>query len=160
MLLTTRIDGLVVTPLGEFADQRGAVLHMLRADTPGFRGFGECYFSEISPGVIKGWKRHHRQTQNLAVPVGRVRFAVHDPRESSRTRGVLDLIELGRPDAYARLCIPPLLWYAFACVGDRPSLLANCTDIPHDPAEGEVLALEGLQGERAVAYLRGGAAEP
>src|ERR1700744_3933814 len=60
------IAGLILTPLRQIADERGAVLHMLRADAAEFRGFGECYFSEIRPGVAKAWKRHQRQTQNLA----------------------------------------------------------------------------------------------
>jgi dTDP-4-dehydrorhamnose 3,5-epimerase len=156
MSLTVNIDGLVVTPLREIADERGAVLHMLRADAPEFRGFAECYFSEIKPGVTKGWKRHRRQTQILTVPAGRVRFVIHDTRESSRTKGRVDLIEIGRPDAYARLCIPPLLWYAFTCVGDKPALVANCTDVPHDPSEGEVIDLDALPDGCAAALRHGG----
>ena len=131
------IGGLILTPLREIADARGAVLHMLRADAPDFRAFGECYFSEVKPNSIKGWKRHRRQTQNLVVPVGRVRFVIYDSRETSPTRGSLDVVELGRPDAYLRLCIPPMLWYGFTSITDTPSLVANCTDMLHDPAESE-----------------------
>lgn len=152
-----QIDGLVMTPLRELADARGAVLHMLRADAPPFRGFGECYFSEIKPGIIKGWKRHRLQTQNLAVPHGRVRFAVFDNRESSRTTGRLELIELGRPDAYRLLSIPPMLWYVFACISATPALIANCTDVPHDPAESEVLELEAFENVKVSDLLGSGA---
>lgn len=156
MSAATTINGVVVTPLREIADARGAVLNMLRADAAEFRSFGECYFSEIRPGYIKAWKRHHRQTQNLAVPVGRVRFVVHDPRESSPTKGLLDVIELGRPDAYMRLCIPPWLWYGFACISATPALVANCTDLPHDPEEGEAIGLDALGVPRAIELLRHG----
>jgi dTDP-4-dehydrorhamnose 3,5-epimerase len=142
------IAGLQLTPLRQVEDARGAVLHMLRADTPGFTRFGECYFSQVNPGAVKAWKRHQLQTQNLAVPCGRVRFVIYDARESSSTHGQLDVIELGRPDCYARLCIPPLLFYGFTCVGASAALVANCTDRPHDPAESESLAPELLaQGE-------------
>ncbi len=48
------IEGVMLTTLRQITDERGAVLHMLRADAPGFRGFGECYFSEIRPGVRQG----------------------------------------------------------------------------------------------------------
>ena len=120
------------------ADQRGAVMHMLRSDAPDFVGFGECYFSEILPGVVKAWKRHRAQTQNLAVPVGRVRLVVCDDRETSPTRGQVQVFTLGRPDAYLRLRIPPLVWYGFACVGGTPALIANCPDLPHHPDDGEV----------------------
>lgn len=151
-----RIDGLTVTPLQQVADERGAVLHMLRADEPDFLAFGECYFSQINAGVIKAWKRHRRQCQNIAVPVGRVRFVIYDDRERSPTRGTLNIVELGRPDDYARLRIPPFLWYGFKGIAQQPSLIANCVDIPHDPAESEGLDLELLQQERALDYLRNG----
>jgi dTDP-4-dehydrorhamnose 3,5-epimerase len=69
--------------------------------------------------------------------VGRILLAIYDDRESSSTRGQLENLELGRPDAYVRVRIPPGLWYGFACVGFGPALLANCTDLLHDPAETE-----------------------
>ena len=33
------IDGVHVTPLTQIADERGRIMHMLRADNPGFAGF-------------------------------------------------------------------------------------------------------------------------
>jgi len=136
------IHGVLISPLKQFSDQRGSVLQMLRSDAPEFVNFGECYFSEVLPGAIKAWKRHRAQTQNLAVPVGRIRLVIYDDRESSTTRGEVRVLELGRPDAYLRLLIPPGLWYGFACVGSTPALLANCTDLPHDPTDSEVLLLK------------------
>ncbi len=131
------IDGVTIVELRELADERGAVLHMLRNDAADFKRFGECYFSEVLPGSIKAWKLHNKQTQNFAVPVGRIRLAIYDDRPGSGTRGNLLVQELGRPDAYLRVRIPPGLWYGFSCIGNMPALLANCTDVPHDPAETE-----------------------
>ena len=132
------IDGVTVTELKVIADHRGAVMHMLRRDAADFAGFGECYFSEILPGVVKAWKRHRAQTQNLAVPVGRVRLVICDDRETSPTRGRIQVFTLGRPDTYLRLRIPPMVWYGFACLGETPALIANCPDVPHHPDDGEV----------------------
>ena len=131
------IAGLGITELKQITDARGAVLHFLRNDAPGFLGFGECYCSEVVPGAVKAWTRHTRQTQNLAVPVGRVRLLVFDDREGSPTRGRTDVLELGRPDAYVRLQLPPGLWYGFASIASSPALLVNCTDVPHSPSEAE-----------------------
>lgn len=136
------IDGVTTTELRQISDDRGAVLHMLRNDAPEFTRFGECYFSEVLPGAVKAWKRHRIQTQNLAVPVGRMRVVIYDDREDSATRGHLQVMELGRPDAYLRLRIPPGLWYGFACMGDKPALLANCADLPHDPTESELRPID------------------
>lgn len=133
-----QIDGVITTELRQIGDERGTVLHMLRCDAPEFTRFGECYFSEVLPSAIKAWKRHHTQTQNLAVPVGRIRIVIYDDREFSPTRGNLQVLELGRPDAYQRLRIPPGLWYGFTSIGATPALLVNCTDLPHASTDNEI----------------------
>ena len=155
MKLAAPIEGLLLTPLRVIEDERGAVLHMLRADAPEFTRFGECYFSEINPGAIKAWKRHRVQTQNLAVPIGRVRIVVYDGRSGSPTHGLRELIELGRPDAYARLRIAPQLWYGFTGLGTTAALVANCADVPHDPNEAESCAPHALDA-LALELLRSG----
>lgn len=137
MMKNSTIDGVLVRELRQISDDRGAVLHMLRNDSPEFVHFGECYFSEVIPGAVKAWKRHREQTQNIAVPVGRVRMVIYDDRCDSFTNGHLDVFELGRPDAYFRITIPPGLWYGFACVGSAPALLVNCADTLHKPEESE-----------------------
>ena len=135
----TPIHGVGVHPLKVLADERGALLHMLRRDSPLFERFGEVYFSEVNPGIIKAWKRHTRMTQRLAVPVGRVKFVLYDDRADSPTKGRVNVWILGRPSAYRLLIIPPGIWYGFQGVDSRPSLIANCADLPHDPAEMEQL---------------------
>ena len=132
------IEGVVITPLQVIADERGAVLHMLRNDAAEFSQFGECYFSEVVPGAFKGWKRHSQQTQQLAVPVGRIRLIIYDDRDGSPSCGEMMNFELGRPDNYARVAIARSIWYGFGCLGSTPALLANCTDLPHFPGECEM----------------------
>ncbi len=133
----TPIDGVIVQPLKVIRDERGAVLHMLRADASFFRKFGEVYFSEVHPGVVKAWRRHRRMAQHLAVPVGRAKFVIVDDRDTSPTRGRVAEVILGRPDAYQLLVLPPLLWYGFQALGVAAALVVNCTDLPHDPTEVE-----------------------
>lgn len=140
--LRSEIEGVVITPLRQIADERGVVLHMLRNDAADFQRFGECYFSEVAPGAVKAWKRHNEQTQNLAVPVGRMRLVIYDNRAGSFTHGHLQILELGRPDVYARVRVPPGLWYGFACLSDTPALLVNCADMPHAPAESEQMPMD------------------
>jgi dTDP-4-dehydrorhamnose 3,5-epimerase len=135
---SSAIDGVIITELRQITDERGSVLHMLRCDAPEFIHFGECYFSEVLPGAVKAWKRHRTQTQNFAVPAGRIRIVVYDDRVASISQGQLQVLELGRPDAYLRVRIPPGLLYGFACISATPALLANCTDLPHDPTDGEL----------------------
>lgn len=134
-----QIAGVVITELRQIQSNQGYILHMLRNDAPEFTGFGECYFSEVLPGAIKAWKCHHNQTQNLAVPIGRVHLVIYDNKEKSISRGIIQELELGRPDAYWRVQIPKGLWYGFSCVGAIPALISNCPDLPHDPEESLTL---------------------
>lgn len=137
-----RIAGVELTPLKQLPDERGCLLHMLRCDAEQFRQFGEIYFSESIPGVIKGWKKHQKMTQLYAVPVGKIQLVIADLREDSLSYGVVDEIILGRPDYYQLVCIPPNLWYAFKNIGQNNSLIANCSDLPHDPNESMNLPLD------------------
>jgi len=139
------IDGVLIGPLKQFKDERGSVLQMLRCDAPEFVRFGECYFSEVLPGAIKAWKRHRAQTQFFAVPVGRIRLVIYDNRAPSPTHGNLQIVELGRPDAYVRVRVPPGLWYGFIATSKTTALIANCPDLPHDPADCEVLPCDNPQ---------------
>ena len=128
------IDGLVVTPLRRIADERGAVLHMLRADAEHFERFGEIYFSLVYPGAIKGWHVHRRMTLNYAVPVGMVKLVCYDDRDDSSTRGALVELFVGELD-YKLVTIPPGVWNGFKGIGDGASLVANCATEPHAPDE-------------------------
>ncbi|MCH8156394.1 MAG: dTDP-4-dehydrorhamnose 3,5-epimerase family protein [Nitrospinae bacterium] len=133
------IEGVIVQPLKQITDQRGSVLHMLRNDWSHFKTFGEIYFSEINPGVVKAWKQHKEQVQNLAVPIGKIRLVIFDDRPQSHTRGSIVEYRVGRPDDYNLIQIPPGLWYGFQALNNETSLIANCPDKPHDPAEAESL---------------------
>jgi dTDP-4-dehydrorhamnose 3,5-epimerase len=132
----TEIDGLIVTPLRRIPDERGAVFHMLRDDSPTFERFGEIYFSMVYPGAIKAWHLHKEMTLNYAVPVGMVKLVCFDDREGSPTRG--NLVELHVGDlSYSLVTIPPLVWNGFKGEGTEPALVANCSTVPHRPDEIE-----------------------
>jgi dTDP-4-dehydrorhamnose 3,5-epimerase len=128
------IDGVVTTPLAKIADERGAVLHMLRCDDPHFERFGEIYFSLVYPGVVKGWHLHSRMTLNYAVVSGMIKLALYDDREASPTRGTVQELFLGDLN-YSLVRIPPGIWNGFKGVGTGPALVANCATLPHDPGE-------------------------
>lgn len=128
------IDGVLVTPLRQIPDERGKIMHMLRAEHAAFKGFGEVYFSCVHPGAIKAWHIHSRMTLNYAVPFGKIKFVLYDDRADSPTRGVLQELFLG-PDNYCLVTVPPLVWNGFKGIGTETAIVANCTDIPHDPTE-------------------------
>lgn len=138
----SRIKGVMFTPIAQIQDSRGAVLHILREDAPDFSRFGECYVSEIFPGQVKAWKMHTEQSQNIAVPFGRIRIVFYDDRMDSYTRGEVQAIEVGRPDQYIRVHIEPGIWYGFACISDLPAYLVNCVDRIHNPSESRITPID------------------
>lgn len=128
------IEGVKITPLRQIVDERGKIMHMLRADALHFIQFGEIYFSFIHPGVIKGWHTHKKMTLNYAVPFGKIKLVLYDDRSESPTKGELMEIFLG-PDNYNLITIPPLVWNGTKGLGETVSIIANCATLPHDPEE-------------------------
>ena len=128
------IDGVKVIPLRQIPDERGKIMHMLRADDPHFEKFGEIYFSVAYPGVIKGWHVHPRGTLNYAVVSGMVKLVLYDQREGSPTRSELQEIFIGE-DNYCLVRIPPGIHNGYKTYGSKPAIVANCATEPHDPDE-------------------------
>lgn len=128
------IEGILVEPRKVFFSEKGDVMRMVRCDEPFFAQFGEVYFSFVQPGFIKGWKKHLKQTQHFAVPVGKIRLVLYDDRTSSPTKGQIQEIEMGRSQ-YHLVRLPPQVWYAFSAVGAQEAMIVNCTDMPHDRDE-------------------------
>ena len=69
-------------------------------------------------------------TLNLVVPLGEVRFVFHimDQKKSFRT-------EIIGEEQYARLTVPPGIWFGIQVKASGRSLLMNVADIEHDPDE-------------------------
>lgn len=130
------VDGVTITPLRQISDERGKVMHMLRATDPVFESFGEVYFSCVYPNAIKAWHIHKQMTLNYAVPHGRIKFVLYDDRSDSATAGEVQEIYLGE-DNYVLVTVPPLVWNGFTGLGTEMAIVANCASIPHDPTEIE-----------------------
>lgn len=130
------IDGVKFFPLSVIPDSRGAIFHFMKKDLPLFKDFDvqEVYFSLIYPGVIKGWHRHHKMTLNYVVPIGHIKLVLWDDRKFSPTMYESQELYLG-PTSYKIVRIPPMVWNGFMAVGNQPALVANATNLIHDPDE-------------------------
>ena len=143
--MDTMIEGVVLTDLKIIPGENGDVMHGLKAQESSFKSFGEAYFSFVTRGKIKGWKRHTRMTLNLIVPVGKIRFVLFDERSGSKTKGIFNDFSLGPTIRYGRLTVPPGVWMAFQGIGNDQNLLLNIADISHDPSEAEQLQIENTR---------------
>lgn len=130
------IDGLLLTPLRIINNHKGDIYHALKASAPGYISFGEAYFTAVSQGLVKGWKRHNRFTLNLVVPIGEIRFVLFDDRSGHTTFGQFFDVNLGIDRNYSRLTVPPGIWMAFQGVGEF-NLLMNIINSEHDPDESD-----------------------
>lgn len=135
------LGDILLTPLKRIETSGGDVLHAVKEGDIGFAGFGEAYFSWVSGATVKAWKRHTRMTMNIVVPIGQVRF-VFCALDSSGDK-VFRVEEIG-VDRYARLTVPPGIWFGFQGVGAEQNLVLNVASISHDPAEVERLPQQNI----------------
>ena len=80
------IEGVKIIPLRQIVDERGKIMHMLKATDPHFINFGEIYFSCAWPGVVKAWHIHTSMTINNAVLSGRAKLVIYDLRKANCRR--------------------------------------------------------------------------
>ena len=125
------IDDCFISPLKTIPKQGGYIKHGIKSSDFGYSGFGELYFSSIACGVVSDWKRHNRMTMNLLVPIGEIKFCLHDQRLESKTYGNHCCIKLGLNN-YFRLTVPPKIWVAFEGIGSYDNVLANVASLEHD----------------------------
>jgi dTDP-4-dehydrorhamnose 3,5-epimerase len=138
------IQGVQITPLKQIYNEKGDVWHALKKSDIGFVDFGEAYFSEIKPGVVKGWKRHNRFTLNIIVPEGAIRFVIFDDRKKSESFGEFQIVDLSPTNNYARLTIPPGVWMSFQGLAQTNSRLLNIIPECFDALEADNCNLEDI----------------
>lgn len=128
------IEGVKIIKKNQIIDDRGKILHMLRVDDKNFSKFGEIYFSFVNPGKIKAWHYHKLMTLNYVAVNGSIKLVLYDDRPESKTKGKFQEIILSE-DNYSLVSIPPKIWNGFCSYKDEISILANCSDIPHNNEE-------------------------
>ena len=128
------IQGVKITKRKQILDERGMIMHMLRRDDKIFKKFGEIYFSCTFPRAVKAWHLHKRMTLNYAVVFGKIKLVLFDDRKNSKTCGKIQEIYLSTEN-YNVITVPPLIWNGFKAIGNSTSIVANCSNIPHDPKE-------------------------
>ena len=128
------IEGIKIIKKKIISDNRGKIMHMLRSDDIIFKKFGEIYFSQVNPGKIKAWHIHKKMTLNYAIIKGQLKIVLFDDRKKSSTKGTIQEIYMSTEN-YFLLSVPPLVWNGFKGIGTETSIVANCSDIPHDTNE-------------------------
>lgn len=135
------IDGVRIIPQKQIFDQRGAVYHVFRNDQHDVN-VEEVYISRVNAGVTKGWKQHLQTWQRFVVPYGKMEIVLYDERDGSPSKGMFQRVVLDPKDNFARLELPPKIWYAFRCLSDDYSLMVNISEMIHVDGESNNIPLE------------------
>ena len=128
------IEGVKIVPLRKIVDERGMIMHMLKASDDHYIEFGEIYFSCGFPGVVKAWHIHKEMTLSNCVVVGMIKLVLYDGRANSPTKGELMELFIGEHN-YCLVQIPAGITNGYKAYGNTMAILANCATMPHDPDE-------------------------
>jgi dTDP-4-dehydrorhamnose 3,5-epimerase-like enzyme len=123
------IDGVVVRPLERYADARGWLIELYRADA---REAGldpvMAYVSQTLPGVVRGPHEHREQSDCFAlVGPGDFKLYLWDNRPGCPTLGHKQVLVAGESNP-TRIIVPPGVVHAYQNVSRVPGLVFNCPD--------------------------------
>ena len=118
------IEGVKIKKLKVIPDERGRLMEILRSDDEIFEQFGQVYMTTAKPGIVKAWHYHKLQTDNFTCVFGKMRLALYDAREQSKTfKEVQDfIIDLENP---MLIQIPPNVYHGFKCVSNQEAIVIN-----------------------------------
>ena len=123
------IEGVSITPLKKYTDQRGWLSEIYRDDElpEGIRP-AMSYVSETLPGVARGPHEHRTQTDIFVfLGPGMFRLYLWDARKDSPTFGVKMTLDVGVENP-VRAIVPPGVVHAYRCISDTPGWSINLPD--------------------------------
>jgi dTDP-4-dehydrorhamnose 3,5-epimerase len=131
------IDGVVVKQRKVIPDNRGRLGEILRCDEDQFKKFGQVYFTTGYPGVVKAFHLHKVAWDYWYVVHGMIQLVLFDERDSSLTKGVLNVFHIGEHNPSSVL-IPPYVIHGFKTVSEHEAIIINVPSEPYnykDPDE-------------------------
>lgn len=106
--------------------------------------FSQSYVSITNPGFARDedeWHNHPtKQVDRFVFIQGSAVVALYDWREGSKTKGMLNLFQMGEvnsEDNQYLLLIPKNVLHAFCAVGNKPCLLVSFPNHLYDSSEEE-----------------------
>jgi dTDP-4-dehydrorhamnose 3,5-epimerase len=128
------IEGVVITPLKTFPDDRGYFREIYRlADTP-LKEAAQVSATLSYPGVIKAFHYHNKQDDLWYCAQGMIQAVLYDRREDSPTKGETQVVPLGDFSPQT-LFIPHGVVHGYKVLGAAPALLLYSTTHIYDPED-------------------------
>lgn len=128
---TINIQGVKIMPLKKIPDERGTIMHGVRADNI-LNEFGEVYFKKLYKDVVNGWHVHEKLILNYICIHGMIKLVLYDMRENSPTYKQIQEIFIGE-DNYCLVHIPPGIANGMKGLSAPYSIICNVASEPHNP---------------------------
>ena len=109
-------------------NKKGDIKKFITKNSSEYKGFGECYFSEIKKNTFKGWKKNKTTHQMISVILGKVEFHLIDDRKK-KIREIKYILD--EKKNYKKIIIPNNVWYAFKGIASKKSILFNFLNVEH-----------------------------
>lgn len=139
------IEGVVVKKLVLHKDESGLLVETLRIDWEEVFNhqnlrFAMQYMSVTPPGLARDedqWHVHKMQKDRFICISGRIITAIYDSRETSKTKGRLNLFVMGpeKEEEMYLLVIPEDTYHGFMVISKDPGYLLNFPTQLYNPSD-------------------------
>lgn len=148
------IEGVVFRPTRPVPHDDGHVTEVARAswDVLG-RPVVQVHITTTLPGRVRAWGLHQLGTDRLFVVSGLIRIVVFDGRNSSATRGRLNVFTISEKNP-GLLIVPSNLYHGWKNIGATEAAIINMPDRMYDYAAPDALDLpwDSEAARRIVPY--------
>ena len=125
------MNEIILTDLFSTSNNLGSVYRIMRESDENFSRFGEVYITTIKPELFKGWKKHKKNTTNLAVPHGKIKVITLNENQAKSSERSFILSS----NQYRLLTIPPGHWFGMKNIASYESIIVNFSDYEHNRDE-------------------------
>lgn len=128
------IDGVVVTPLKTYPDDRGYFREISRLKDSGLKEIAQISATMSYPGIIKAFHYHNQQDDLWYCASGMIQAVLFDRREDSPTCKETQVVPMGDLNPVT-LFIPHGVVHGYKVLGPKLALVIYTTNNVYDPAD-------------------------
>lgn len=140
------IEGVKVKQLKVIPDNRGRLMEILRNDDEIFEKFGQVYVTTAFPGVVKAWHYHKKQDDHFVCLNGKIKLALYDARDNSKTNGRIDEFILSFDDPFM-VKIPKMVYHGFKGIADVESMVMNVPTMPYNRSQPDEFRVDAYEND-------------
>lgn len=126
------IEGVIITPLTTYPDDRGYFREMFRLKDAPISQAAQVSATMSYPGVIKAFHYHKKQDDLWYCASGMIQAVLYDQRKNSKTYGQTQVVPMGDQNPIT-LFIPRGVIHGYKVLGPASALVIYATTRVYDP---------------------------